>query len=169
MIYLLRHGLDDEQYIGGWSDVSLVRDGIKQVELVKDYISNNIEFNKIISSDILRAKQTAEIINKNFNKEIIYTDLLREQSKGDYNGKLKSSIDDNDYFLGNTTIYDTYPNGESLLDLYFRIEKLLLIMDTHSPDKVRVNAVLSSIDEFYNTFDIQETDEMYKEKRIKVW
>ena len=99
MIYLLRHGLDDEKYIGGWSDVSLVRDGIKQVELVKDYVSNNIEFNKIISSDILRAKQTAEIINKNFNKEIIYTDLLREQSKGDYNGKLKSSIDDNDYFL----------------------------------------------------------------------
>lgn len=47
--------------------------------------------------------------------------------------------------------------------------KLLLIMDTHSPDKVRVNAVLSSIDEFYNTFDIQESDGMYKEKRIKVW
>ena len=134
MIYLLRHGLDDEEYIGGWSDVSLVRDGIKQVELVKDYALNNIEFNKIISSDILRAKQTAEIINKNFNKEIIYTDLLREQSKGDYNGKLKSSIDDNDYFLGNTTIYDTYPNGESLLDLYFRIEKLLLIMDKWDND-----------------------------------
>ena len=49
--------------------------------------------------------------------------------------------------------------------------KLLLIMDTHSPDKVRVNAVLSSIDEFYNTFDIQESDGMYKEReqRLKVW
>ncbi len=47
--------------------------------------------------------------------------------------------------------------------------KLLLIMDTHSPDKVRVNAVLSSIDEFYDAFDIQESDGMYKEKRIKVW
>lgn len=134
MIYLLRHGLDDEKFIGGWSDVSLVGDGIKQVELVKEYISNNIEFNKIISSDILRAKQTAEIINKNFNKEIIYTDLLREQDKGDYNGKLKNSIEDNDYFLGNTIIYDTYPNGESLLDLYFRIEKLLLIMDKWDND-----------------------------------
>ncbi len=47
--------------------------------------------------------------------------------------------------------------------------KILLIMDTHSPDKIRVNAVLSSIDEFYNTFEIKETDEMYKEKKIKVW
>lgn len=47
--------------------------------------------------------------------------------------------------------------------------KLLLIMDTHSPDKVRVNAVLSSIDEFYEVYDITENDEMYKEKKLKVW
>lgn len=49
--------------------------------------------------------------------------------------------------------------------------KLLLIMDTHSPDKVRVNAVLSSIDEFYRVYDIKEDDEMYKseEERIRVW
>ena len=49
--------------------------------------------------------------------------------------------------------------------------KLLLIMDTHSPDRVRVNAVLSSTDEFYSTFEIQESDGMYKEKeqRLKVW
>ena len=47
--------------------------------------------------------------------------------------------------------------------------KLLLIMDTHSPDKVRVNAVVSSMDEFYDTFDINESDGMYKKDRIKVW
>jgi len=49
--------------------------------------------------------------------------------------------------------------------------KLLLIMDTHSPDKVRVNAVLSSIDEFYRLYNIIEDDQMYKSKdeRINVW
>lgn len=49
--------------------------------------------------------------------------------------------------------------------------KLLLIMDTHSPDKVRVNAVLSSIDEFYRIYNITQDDEMYKpeETRINVW
>jgi putative endopeptidase len=49
--------------------------------------------------------------------------------------------------------------------------KLLLIMDTHSPDKVRVNAVLSSIEEFYRVYNIIEDDEMYRvqEERIKVW
>lgn len=49
--------------------------------------------------------------------------------------------------------------------------KLLLIMDTHSPDKIRINAVLQSIEEFYNVYEITEKDEMYKaqEERVKVW
>ena len=49
--------------------------------------------------------------------------------------------------------------------------KLLLIMDTHSPDKIRVNAVLSSINEFYKIYDIKEEDTMYKneEVRLNVW
>ena len=32
MIYLIRHGLDDENYIGGWSDVDLIDKGVKQVQ-----------------------------------------------------------------------------------------------------------------------------------------
>ena len=31
MIYLLRHGQDDELYIGGWSDVGLIEKGITEV------------------------------------------------------------------------------------------------------------------------------------------
>lgn len=48
---------------------------------------------------------------------------------------------------------------------------MVINMDTHAPDKVRVNAVLSSIDEFYRLYNIEESDEMYKleEDRIKVW
>lgn len=43
--------------------------------------------------------------------------------------------------------------------------------DEHSPDEARVNAVLSSIDKFYEAYDIKETDKMYMapENRIKVW
>ena len=49
--------------------------------------------------------------------------------------------------------------------------KLLLTIDTHSPDKIRVNSVLSSIDDFYEIYNITENDEMYKNKdeRVKVW
>ena len=31
MIYFLRHGLDDERYIGGWSEVDLTDEGVEQV------------------------------------------------------------------------------------------------------------------------------------------
>ena len=32
MMYLVRHGLDDESYIGGHSNIDLTEVGIKQVE-----------------------------------------------------------------------------------------------------------------------------------------
>ena len=46
-----------------------------------------------------------------------------------------------------------------------------LVTDPHSPPIYRVNGVLSNMDDFYDSFDIVETDKMYikKEKRIKVW
>ena len=50
-------------------------------------------------------------------------------------------------------------------------EKLLLLQDTHSPSKYRVNATLSSTDLFYKTYNINLLNKMYipKEKRVKIW
>ena len=46
-----------------------------------------------------------------------------------------------------------------------------LLIDIHSPGKIRANAVLSAIDDFYTAFDIKETDGMYKpkEERPSIW
>lgn len=46
-----------------------------------------------------------------------------------------------------------------------------LLLDVHSPAKIRVNAVLSATDDFYTAFDIKETDGMYKpkEERPSIW
>lgn len=43
--------------------------------------------------------------------------------------------------------------------------------DVHSPGMVRVNAVLSNFEEFLETYDIKEGDDMYlaPEDRVKVW
>lgn len=45
------------------------------------------------------------------------------------------------------------------------------LIDTHSPNEIRVNAVLSSNDYFYKIYNINETDKMYIEqtKRVKIW
>ncbi len=47
----------------------------------------------------------------------------------------------------------------------------LLNNDTHSPNKLRVNAVLSSCDAFYDVYDIAETDGMYvaPQNRVGIW
>ena len=124
MIYLVRHGLDDENYIGGWSDATLTNKGIHQIEDTRDFlIKNNILFDKIISSDINRAYTSALIINEFFNKEIIKSQILRELNKGELNGLLKSTVSSRyEEFKGNPEIDVTYPNGESMISFYNRIK-----------------------------------------------
>lgn len=50
-------------------------------------------------------------------------------------------------------------------------QKTLLLVDTHSPDQIRVNAVLSSCDVFYEVYGISKNDSMYisKENRVGIW
>lgn len=51
-------------------------------------------------------------------------------------------------------------------DLIYYLE-----VDVHSPDMIRVNAVVSMLDEFYEIYDVKEGDPMYvaPEKRITRW
>ena len=46
-----------------------------------------------------------------------------------------------------------------------------VVTDSHSPNKIRVNAVLSSMDKFYEVYDIKEGDKMYvsPENRVGLW
>ena len=47
----------------------------------------------------------------------------------------------------------------------------ILLNDEHAPSKIRVNAVLSNLDKFYEIYDIKEGNGMYIEpsKRISIW
>lgn len=51
------------------------------------------------------------------------------------------------------------------------LENTLLIMDEHSPNKVRTNLQLSNFDPFYEVYNIEKTDKMYidPKDRVKVW
>lgn len=52
-----------------------------------------------------------------------------------------------------------------------QIQTTLLAADVHAPDKLRVNRVLQSIPEFYETYDIQPGDGMWvsPEERVSLW
>ena len=126
MIYLLRHGLDDERYVGGHSDVRLIHEGVEQIESSAEYIKNNLNINKIYTSDVVRAKETTDIVNKYLNVEVIIDKNLRELDKGLLTGKLKETLTEKEEKnLHTKNIHEKIIGGESMQDLYDRITSLL--------------------------------------------
>ena len=126
MIYLLRHGLDDERYIGGYSDVGLIEQGFIQVEEATNLLIRQCRFNKIISSDVKRAKQTAQIVSERLNIPIEYDPMLRELNKGKLNGMLKEEA--KIYYPDYVDVKDIntkYPGGESMVEFHKRIQNCL--------------------------------------------
>lgn len=124
MIYLIRHGLDDEEFIGGWSNVDLIEEGVNYVKNSTDFIvGKELVINKIISSDIKRAVSTSKIINEKLNLNVEYTSDLRELDKGLYTGRKKDELSIKELkIINNYSTYDKYPDGESMIDLYKRMK-----------------------------------------------
>lgn len=117
MIYFMRHGLDDERFIGGWSDVSLTKEGIDQVKKASIFIKNNLDIKSIYSSDIRRAYESAKILSCTINKPISLSSKLRELNKGIFNGKIKTG----EFVVKD--IYSKYPEGESFNEFFDRIKR----------------------------------------------
>ncbi|MFD1454695.1 M13 family metallopeptidase [Levilactobacillus lanxiensis] len=49
--------------------------------------------------------------------------------------------------------------------------QLLLSIDVHAPAKLRANVQVKNLDDFFKTFDVKPTDNMYlaPDKRVKIW
>ena len=139
MIYFMRHGQDDENYIGGWSDVELIQSGINDAELVGEWINNNLNITKIICSDVRRAVHTSLIINKYLNVPLEESSLFREQSKGDLNGMLKVTAKElyPEYFK-DVKVTTVYPNGECLKDLYNKVKQYISKLSSIEDDTLIV-------------------------------
>lgn len=124
--YLVRHGQDDDTVRGGWGNSTLTLCGIQQVKKLSDYIRNNnsaLKIGKIYSSDLLRAKLTAEIISEENNLPIYYLPEFREVNNGDLAG-LNNEIADIKYpnmYWRKLDFEEHYPNGESPKEFYQRV------------------------------------------------
>ena len=103
MIYLIRHGQTDwnlDRKLQGQTDIPLNDNGRGQAEEVAKEIAD-LKIDRIISSDLLRAKETAEIINKKIGAVISFDKRLREVNYGDYEGKLIETIKDEEWDVFN--------------------------------------------------------------------
>lgn len=89
MIYLMRHGADPSDRYGGWSAYGLTELGRKQVHNAKNNLRNK-GITQIYSSDLVRAKETAEIVANELALEITYLPQFRESNNGLLAGMLKT-------------------------------------------------------------------------------
>ncbi|SFE42518.1 histidine phosphatase family protein [Peptostreptococcus sp. D1] len=91
--YLVRHGETEWNTMGrtqGHGDSPLTELGIVQAENAAIALSK-FPIDMIYCSDLGRAVQTAEIIGKKLNKEVIATESLREMGFGEWEGmKIKN-------------------------------------------------------------------------------
>ena len=122
MIYLLRHGQTDWNKMGrmqGQTDIPLNQTGIETATCsAKDILKEGIT--RIISSDLTRAKQTAEIINSYLNVPLNTDKRLREISYGEIEGKLKTDISDQTWHLFNEN--PSKIKAESFEEIYARVK-----------------------------------------------
>jgi broad specificity phosphatase PhoE len=88
-LYLVRHGetqANVDLLIHGHSNVPLTKAGEQQAKERRDHL-RKIHFAKIYSSDLIRANQTAEILNLDRKLPHETSELLRERNYGVYEGK----------------------------------------------------------------------------------
>ena len=86
-LYMIRHGESETNVLKcftGWLDAPLTEKGEADAELVRPFLSK-IQFDKIFSSDLIRAKTTASIAIPGCDPEL--TPMLREIDGGTLAGK----------------------------------------------------------------------------------
>lgn len=93
-IYLVRHAQSEGNVLGiaqGQLDYPLTQEGERQAkELAKEF--KDIHFSAIFSSDLIRAKRTAEEVAIERNLEVKATVVLRERSRGRFSGQLVQEL-----------------------------------------------------------------------------
>ncbi len=87
-LYIVRHGETDwnvKQIIQGHSNSALTNNGKRQIRELAEKLKD-IHFDALFSSDLLRTKQTSEILNMERQLAITTTSAIRERFFGKYEG-----------------------------------------------------------------------------------
>lgn len=122
-IYIVRHGEVPHNALGQYNitDEDLTEFGIKQAEELREKIKT-IHFDVIISSPLMRAQHTAEIINSD-HQTIILDDRIKERSCGDLSGKPLSVTNREEYWNYNATVQ--YGTSENIKLFFERVYNFL--------------------------------------------
>lgn len=142
-IYLVRHGQtawNKEEIFRGRSDIPLDGIGIKQAELLGEYL-RDIDISAIYSSPLSRAIQTAQFISKYHNLDVKPLNGLIDMSFGNWEGHSHMEIQKIDPEIYRKWIESPHmvklPGGEGLDDVRSRsMATLNEITNLHSEGNI---------------------------------
>ncbi|MFH1288177.1 MAG: histidine phosphatase family protein [bacterium] len=140
-IYLIRHGesiLNGENKIQGKIDSALSPTGIRQAEILAKSLQKD-KYNFIYCSELLRAKQTAEIISLHLGLPISFHKDLAEIYLGEWEGKAPDDVNleyDGGYKKWQKNPTKTLiPGAENIPEFKQRINKVFKsIIKNHKDD-----------------------------------
>ncbi len=139
-LYLIRHGESETNLSGhytGWAQVNLTPKGIEDAKGVRPLLEN-IKFDKIYSSDLIRAKKTAETAIPGCAYE--ETPLLREVNVGNLElkpflpkkGKEREMIVDGYHLFGGESYEEFRVRIREFLDIVANSEHEYVAAFTHA-------------------------------------
>lgn len=126
MIYIVRHGQTDwnlERRLQGQKDIPLNETGRNEATICRNQLTS-IKVDEIISSDLSRAKETAEIINKSRSLPIKYDSRLRELNCGNIEGKVIDTVPWHSFICNPNEFH-----SEPMIDLYNRLKSFFNEID----------------------------------------
>ncbi len=129
-VYLIRHGETDfnkgDKEWGQGDEIYLNDWGKLQIKELANSLKH-IKFDKIFSSDLVRAKQTADELRNLSENEIIFDKRLREYNPGDVDPQSEKWIEKYKEMLNSgISKYDIRPfGGENIWDLIKRTKSFL--------------------------------------------
>ena len=142
---IIRHGETDwnkEIRYQGSSDNELNEVGIRQVEEIAENLADR-NFDFIVSSSLMRARKTAEIISNRLKLRLQFDERFRERCVGVYEGLTATEVQlkHPEQWKNNSTrhMFLGPKSGESVFDVAFRIQKgIEELYSKHKDSKILV-------------------------------
>ena len=155
-IYVIRHGESETNLRNcwcGWTDVSLTDKGRKDAENAGEFLKD-ITFDKVYSSDLKRAMETAGIVLRD-SSPIETSPLIREFNVGNLAGQPISILTDEQRLDTAVNGYAAF-GGESQAEFTERITTFMRLLESLDCDTVAVfshagvlRGMLDTILQFY--------------------
>lgn len=144
-LYIIRHGQTEwntEKRLQGWNNSDLTQKGIQDAENLSERLKDT-DFDHIYSSPQRRAFETAEIVKRDRNIDIVKLDGLKEIGFGSWEGMKIDEIlaeykDEYRSFIDTPHLYEPIPGNESFEDIYERVDQALKKIIKRGGDKVLI-------------------------------